>query len=278
MHQERQNAQSRKLRSRLRARDEVHMERGVAPVSYSILVVDDDPISLEIIALLLAAEGHHVVQADSGEYAMAMLLSTGQGGPAHVPDIVLVDMQMPGISGHDIRRYISSLPTPRPRIIGMSATTLQEESAAQFDEFLLKPIDFERLRDAISGIGVPRQETSAPEGQGNALDQNVLQKLKAILPPEAIREIYSTYITDTRQRIAELERCSSEGDMDGLRRCAHMIKGSAAMAGVFGIFGIASVLEAGTIPKENLQSLFQHLRIACDDVEQTIAYNAPERL
>ncbi len=254
------------------------MKPGDPLLARTILLVDDDPVSLEIVALLLGADGHRVLQAGGGEYALAMLLSSAAGSSNYpVPDIVLVDMQMPGITGHDIRRYVSSLPAPRPRILGMSATALPEQNTALFDDFLLKPFDFETLRNAISGLPASGiKPISKPAG--SALDQEVLHKLQAILPPEAIHEIYSTYITDTRQRIAELEQHSGQDDQEGIRRCAHMIKGSAAMAGVFGIFGIASALEAGTIPKENHHSLFQHLRIACDDVEQIIAYNAPERL
>ena len=132
------------------------------------------------------------------------------------------------------------------------------------------------LQAVLSAVSAPAARAAAVSEQG-VLDERVVSKLRAIMPPDALREIYISYVTDTRSRIAELENCARSGDMDGLRRCAHMIKGSAAMAGVSGIVGIASALEAGVVASENHVNLFQHLRIACDDVEQAFAYTSPER-
>jgi HPt (histidine-containing phosphotransfer) domain-containing protein len=96
------------------------------------------------------------------------------------------------------------------------------------------------------------------------------------MPAESIRELYSTYVTDTRTRIEELELCAGRGDANGMRRCAHMLKGSAAMAGVRTIADIAAAFELGRVAKKNHKSLFHELRIACDDVEQTFAERTSE--
>ena len=59
-----------------------------------ILVVDDDAMTRELLCLLLAGDGYGVTSADSGDTALAELENTRTG-----PDVVLTDMQMPGICG-----------------------------------------------------------------------------------------------------------------------------------------------------------------------------------
>jgi CheY-like chemotaxis protein len=233
-----------------------------------ILLVDDDSIVLELVSLLLAARSTEVMRASGGQEALDTLKSLSP-----LPDIVLVDHQMPGVSGVDVGRYVKSLPEPRPRVIAMSASPLPEDELAIFDDFLHKPVDQDLLRAAIAGSSarpsaVPRAELPS------SLDASTVIKLQTIMPPSAIRELYTVYVADTRQRIDELERYSADGDEESLRRCAHALKGAAAMAGVSGIASIADGLEAGRLPRQDHERLFHQLRNACDDVEQTMIKSA----
>jgi two-component system sensor histidine kinase/response regulator len=204
-----------------------------------------------------------VLRASGGQEALDTLKSLSP-----LPDIVLVDHQMPGVSGVDVGRYVKSLPEPRPRVIAMSASPLPEDELSIFDDFLHKPIDQDLLRAAIAGSAA-RAAALPP-----SLDSTTVTKLQAIMPPSAIRELYTVYVADTRHRIDELERYSADGDEDSLRRCAHALKGAAAMAGVSGIASIADGLEAGRLPRQDHGRLFHQLRSACDDVEQTMIKSA----
>jgi CheY-like chemotaxis protein len=224
-----------------------------------VLLVDDDIIALELVSLLLEAAGETVVRAHGGQEAIDLL-----GSLSPLPEVVLVDHQMPTVSGVDVARHIRSLPAPRPRVIAMSASPLTKTALSLFDDFLFKPVDPDMLRAALAGR--PARQTSLPP----ALDSSTISKLQSIMPPNAIRELYTVYVADTRQRIAELEQYSAAGDEDALRRCAHQLKGAAAMAGVPGIASIAAGLEAGQLPRRDHRKLFHQLRSACDDVEQTM--------
>jgi CheY-like chemotaxis protein len=219
---------------------------------------------LELVSLLLAAKGTEVVRAAGGQEALDALKSLSP-----LPDIVLVDHQMPGVSGADVGRYVKSLPEPRPRVIAMSASPLPVDELAIFDDFLHKPVDQDLLRAAIAGSSALPPAKLPP-----SLDSSTVTKLQAIMPPSAIRELYTVYVADTRQRISDLERYSADGDDDALRRCAHALKGAAAMAGVSGIASIADGLEAGRLPRQDHGRLFHQLRSACDDVEQTMIKSA----
>jgi two-component system, sensor histidine kinase and response regulator len=243
------------------------MQAHTGPTALRVLLVDDDSIVLELVSLLLA-KGTQVVRASGGQEALDALKSLSP-----LPDIVLVDHQMPGVSGVDVARYVKSISEPRPRVIAMSASPLPEDELAIFDDFLHKPVDQDLLRAAIAGSSA---KSSAPPRAKlpPALDSSTVTKLQAIMPPSAIHELYTVYVADTRQRISDLERYSADGDEESLRRCAHALKGAAAMAGVPGIASIAAGLEAGHLPRRDHGKLFHQLRSACDDVEQTMIKNA----
>lgn len=237
-----------------------------------VLLVDDDPIVLELVFLLLADAGAEIVRATGGEEGLHALKP-----PSRLPDIILVDHQMPQVSGTDVARYIRSLPQPRPRIIAMSASPLPKDELALFDDYLPKPVDRDLLRAAIfgsSGRAVAASSCRPAADLPPSLDSSTVTKLQAIMPPSAIRELYTVYVADTRQRIREMERFSAEGDEASLRRCAHAVKGSAAMAGVPGIASIAAGLEAGELPRRDHENLFHQMRSACDDVEQSMITSA----
>lgn len=234
-----------------------------------VLLADDDSIVLELATLLLAAVGTEVHRALGGHEALEALKTMSPQ-----PDVVLVDHQMPVISGTDVARFVKTLPEPRPRVIAMSASPLPPDELLIFDDYLPKPVDRDLLRAAI--VKRPAQDAAAlPTSPAitlpPTLDVPTVRKLQAIMPPTAIRELYTVYVADTRQRISDLERFSAAGDDESLRSCAHALKGAAAMAGVPGIASIAAGLEAGHLPRQDHGRLFHQLRSACDDVEQSMA-------
>jgi CheY-like chemotaxis protein len=233
-----------------------------------VLLVDDDSIVLELVSLLLAAKGTEVVRALGGQQALDALKSLSP-----LPDLMLVDHQMPGVSGTDVARYVKALPEPRPRVIAMSASPLPENELLIFDDFLPKPVDQDLLRAAITGPST-RSSALSLTNLPPSLDSSTVTKLQAIMPPSAMRELYTVYVADTRQRISDLERYSADDDEESLRRCAHALKGAAAMAGVSGIASIAAGLEAGHLPRQDHGRLFHQLRSACDDVEQSMIKSA----
>jgi len=235
-----------------------------------VLLADDDTIVLELVGLFLAADGHTVTRVSGGQEAFNVLR-----GVSPLPDVVLVDHQMPDISGTDVAIHVRSLPDPRPRIIAMSASPLPPDELAHFDGFLPKPVDQDQLRTMLNGASkIDGHHATESATSAAALDAAVVRRLRAIMPPHAIQELYTAYVNDTRQRINELERCVGLEDEEGLRRCAHALKGAAAMTGVRAVATIAAGFEEGVLPAEEHARLFRDLRAACDDVERSMASSA----
>jgi formate hydrogenlyase transcriptional activator len=111
--------------------------------SHSILVVDDESESLVLTTGILAAAGYQVRSADSGRLALASIA-------AWLPDLILLDIRMPGIDGFEVcRRFKASEGTRNIPLIFISAATEVEERvkglALGAVDFVSKPFRREEL-------------------------------------------------------------------------------------------------------------------------------------
>jgi signal transduction histidine kinase/DNA-binding response OmpR family regulator len=124
----------------------------------SILVAEDNEINALLMRSLLGRMGHHVVIATNGEEALESWLSAKSAGAPY--DLVLMDIQMPKLDGIEtskrIRSHEAGDPGRRTRILALTANTLVEDRYACFeagmDGFLIKPLDREKLADALAGL------------------------------------------------------------------------------------------------------------------------------
>ncbi|MEY4754477.1 MAG: hypothetical protein RJA44_2152, partial [Pseudomonadota bacterium] len=110
-----------------------------------VLVVDDSRLNLEVIGRVLAIEGAQPTLRESGEAALDSLRAQPDGF-----DLVLMDLQMPGLDGCDTTRLIRLEPRwARLPVIaltaGATATEQQRARDAGMDDFLMKPIDPAKL-------------------------------------------------------------------------------------------------------------------------------------
>jgi CheY-like chemotaxis protein len=118
--------------------------------SATILVVDDEPANCQLAKQFLSRKGYRVEIAPTGEEALAAI----QERP---PDLVLLDLNMPGMNGVEVLRRLSapSFPVkPPPGVILATASVdeplLKECLALGVSEVLLKPLDLKQLELAIT--------------------------------------------------------------------------------------------------------------------------------
>ena len=238
----------------------------------SILLVDDDELSLEIASLQLSSMGHRVTTAATGTEAIAILKRAMKDD--RLPDAVLTDLQMPDMNGAALCAAIRSLGGRLPAILAMSATRPEDDLLREFDGFVQKPLDVLSLPLAFEPRPrkmPPASVTQLPGIPDQGLDPVILQKLRILMPPAALNELLTAYLKDTRVRIVQMEDYIASGDDKALRSCAHMIKGSASMAGATRIARMASQLESGEVTTEHQRRLIDELRCACDTIEGTLA-------
>ena len=129
------------------AQDAPVSELHIALPPLKVLVVDDVPVNLQLLGLILKKDGHQVTTAADGDEAVALVK---QGGF----DMVLMDMQMPGMSGLEacehIRAWELATAQPHTPIVAMTASVLlADREAAQragMDGFATKPVVLKHLR------------------------------------------------------------------------------------------------------------------------------------
>jgi CheY-like chemotaxis protein len=121
-----------------------------APQDFLVLVVDDTVDNLVIISLHLQQSKYRVVTATNGEEAIKVAALTS-------PDLILMDLSMPGLDGLGATRKIREHPTLRPvPVVAVTAFNTEGFKRAAHDAgidgYITKPIDFERLNDLIRSL------------------------------------------------------------------------------------------------------------------------------
>jgi diguanylate cyclase (GGDEF)-like protein len=116
----------------------------------SILVVDDDPIIARLLEIELLSAGYEVRLAGNGEDALAL-------SQERRPDLVLLDVMMPGMDGFEVARLLRQDPrTVAVSIIMLTATGLSanrlEGLSAGADDYIVKPFDTPELLARVKGV------------------------------------------------------------------------------------------------------------------------------
>lgn len=122
-----------------------------------VLVVDDHHDSANSLAMLFKCLGNQVRTAFDGRAAVAE-------AKAFIPDIVLLDIGMPGMNGYDVARAIRAEPLLKKAVLVAQTGWGQEEDRrksreAGFDGHLVKPIDFKAMQTLIASVLAEKQSS-----------------------------------------------------------------------------------------------------------------------
>ncbi|MGE5324839.1 MAG: response regulator [Actinomycetota bacterium] len=115
-----------------------------------ILIVEDKPTSRELLRTVLEQQGYEVVEAEDGEQALVRIRE-------RVPDLVLMDLQMPAKNGYEVLREIrSDSRLGKLPVIAVTANAMPEDRdkvmAAGFTGYIAKPVALARLREEVNHL------------------------------------------------------------------------------------------------------------------------------
>ena len=232
------------------------MRRGL-----KVLLVEDNPVNQEHAAAVLGKWGHHVVRANNGREAVSLVGSESF-------DIVLMDVEMPEMDGYEATRAIREMEarTGRARvpIVAMTAHAMSGDREkclqAGMDEYVSKPLRPKLLLQVIEQLvprdsdpaGAERQRPPAdtpkpaPQAEPTAtpLEMSREELLSRVGGSEQMLEkIVAVFLESCPANLREIEQALAAGELNGLERSAHRLKGSLGILGPPSMFELAERLE-----------------------------------
>jgi PAS domain S-box-containing protein len=198
------------------------------PQPLRVLVAEDNSVNRELATTVLQKLGHSVVTASNGQETLTAWQQT-------MPDLILMDVQMPAMDGLETTAHIRRLERGTGRhvsIIGLTAHAMKGDRedglAAGMDDYLTKPLQLEDLRRAIDRWkpkGAPdSREPSNPPAIESFAGTNLLKSLDG--DTAALRRLITLFLNTTPSLLAEIRSSVRQRDASALERAAHTLKGS----------------------------------------------------
>jgi CheY-like chemotaxis protein/HPt (histidine-containing phosphotransfer) domain-containing protein len=232
-----------------------------------VLLAEDVETNRVLVTKMLRTQGYQVVAVETGEQALAAATDDDF-------DLILMDVNMPVMDGMEATRRIRTLPAPRGTvpILALTANVLPEDllryQAAGMITTITKPIDWQRLFEAMARYGQKGRAADAPHTGMSAVEQELREQLHRLDDGTGtgMRDIARLFIQDTQRRLSELGRMLEAADADGVAKLAHAIKGSAANLGLRRLARLCGEIETVARAAE-LETVPGHL----DDAEAEFA-------
>ena len=119
----------------------------MSSIRKKVLCVEDNSVNMLLVARIVEAEGHELIKAEDGPAALNILAEV-------VPDIILLDINLPGIDGLELaRRFKADIRLAGVPLIATTAQVLVGDRErcldAGCDDYLPKPLDIRKLREVM---------------------------------------------------------------------------------------------------------------------------------
>ena len=224
------------------ARAPAQPERALA-----ILLVDDNPINLKVGLRMLESMGYSADTAADGPEAIKRIEQRRY-------DIVLMDVQMPGMTGLDATQIIRSRWTAekRPKIVAMTAGALAGDRErcleAGMDDYITKPIERARLGEILRGV--PAAEPATPASQSNGaggpqkeIDSAALEHYAEQVSRDGVPEIIDALLGDAPRVLAGLQGAGAQRDLKKLGFYVHTMGSALATVGASSLCALCRDIE-----------------------------------
>ena len=212
------------------------------------MIVDDDPLSREVVAVLAADSGFSVEAHESGDSALHALAACRLCRP----DVILADLQMPGLCGEPLARQLRVACGDDTVLLAMSGTSVSCEVIRSFNAFVLKPFSMDEIWSALHRSrhppAVPVQPSPAASLSSEILNLDTYASLADVMPKHQLRGLYAMCLDDADARIETLRQASLARDPKAWIQAAHSIKGGCGMVGAVELASLAAEMEYTGLP------------------------------
>lgn len=200
-----------------------------------ILIVDDNAINRKYALSVLKDGGWQIDEVEDGESALLLLANESF-------DLILMDIQMPGMDGFEcLRRIRNDHPDMNCPILAVTAFSNEQEreafSEAGFQALITKPIKPSELRGAVTewlstSHDKPELIIHKEEKTDQILDLSVYEDLKKFTRSEDITEIYEEFENETSDFLEQLNFLVPAKNYPEILSILHTIKGNAGSLGL----------------------------------------------
>jgi CheY-like chemotaxis protein len=231
-----------------------------------ILLVEDHPANQKMTQFMLSKFGYQVDIVANGKSAVEAL-------QARPYDLVLMDLQMPGMDGLETARCIRRLSDRihQPRIVAMTANSLVSDREAclkaGMDDFLSKPArpaDLKGiLESSAAALGKENHTACGPEA-------GVVGQESTGANIDANDEILSVYIAEFHTTLQNLRQAKERGDLATFRKKVHYLKGGSQVIAATTVVALCQDMEAvSDLTSTALDDLLAALQQALQEVERS---------
>jgi CheY-like chemotaxis protein len=228
----------------------------------TVLLIDDDMISREVIATILTLNGYTLHTAEDGAQSLRLL-----DGGICAPQVILADVQMSGLSGLALVNELRA--RSKAVILAISGSEPPDDLKSSVDGFLLKPFGPEALQKLLDGRARKPIETHIASDVP-VISAETLSQFRQMMPESTVRDMYKVVLSDLEKRVGALETAIAAGDAGEVRRIGHTIKGGCGMAGVMQASRLGALLEAESDELNNSGSLRIELKTAAESLRRLL--------
>jgi CheY-like chemotaxis protein len=229
-----------------------------------LLVIEDNPVNQEVMSQMLRAMGCRVRVASGALEGLRALCEDRF-------DLVLMDIQMPGMDGTEALRWFRGgssgryrfITPPDTPVVAVTANALggDEERflGLGFDDYLSKPFRqsqllamLKRRLPATSPADRADEPGSAPRADaglgdgGGVLDADALARLRELDPggqSQLLARVLRTFLASLERLLPQMDEARASDDLGGVRHVAHTLKSSSASIGALQLSQLCAVIE-----------------------------------
>jgi len=264
--------------SQAQANEAVHLDHlEASQLHLAVLVVEDNEINRVVACGLLEKSGHRVQAVESGDQALMLL-------DQHDFDLILMDLNLPGLSGLECIRRIRTHPRPRiarmPVVVVSALVTknsIQDSLNAGAQAFLGKPYRPERLESTLraaflhpdnseaADFVAPWTHSSPVDMAASRGDLTQLAQHAVALGADRTQHILDLFVNGTPNVLAQARQAAAQGRLAQVGHAAHRMKSSASTLGLGPLANLAAALESAALAGDHDQ-----VELALGDLTQSL--------
>jgi CheY-like chemotaxis protein/HPt (histidine-containing phosphotransfer) domain-containing protein len=219
-----------------------------------VLIVDDDPLSLQVARAYLESAGYSVATRSESIGTSAVIFRDR-------PDIVVLDVDMPGLRGDQLAEVVlrngssnapalvlySMLPESELREVALRCGAVGYLSKQTRAMELVQLLANVLRRLGKSAPTVNTTNSIRPTIDGDVLDINAIEEVAALETaehPGVLRELVETFLLEADRHQRGIEQSLSQGNAEGVRSQAHQINGSSRHLGARRLAEVCAEIES----------------------------------